>query len=728
MYAFDKDGKCILLNKNLAELFQTNLNEAIGKKREELILDNNTKIHRNNDLQIFESGISMQFQEEISFPDGIHTFLTEKFPLYDEVGEIYAVAGISSDITKQKKVEKEIFEKHQLLEAIFQSAPMAVLCLDREGFVTMWTPSAEKMFGWREKDILGKKNPIIPTEKLEEFEVAHSYIIEGNSLLGREIKRQKSDGSLLDIFISVSPLKDVNGYILGAIAICNDISNKKILENALKESEKKLRSVFDVLDVGITITDKEGNIIDCNKASEKILGITKEEHLTRNYAGKEWTIVRPDLTPMPTEEFASVRALRENRQVANVEMGVLKPNNDISWILVNATPMENTNLGVAISYIDITDLRKTEKELSKNLIEQNIILDNSNIGIAKTIDRKIIWANKQMCEMFQYTPSEILNLPTKSLYESEMDFEKLGKIGYDILKTGNTFTTEERMIRKDKSSIIIRLIGKAIHPNDLSKGSIWILYDITEEIKAKLTLVESEKKLKELNTAKDRFFSIVAHDLRSPIASLLTSLDLLTDPESDFSIEETHEFLLKLKESSETTYSLLENLLQWAKSQKGEIKFNPEENSLNDLINENIKLFSNLSKSRGIHLSSQLEKNHFCFFDKNLIDTVLRNLINNALKYTKENDSVLISAIEKDNKVIISVKDTGTGMNENTLESLFRIDVKHHSQEGTRGEKGSGLGLILCKEFIEKHNEKIWAYSELGKGSEFLFTVPIVFR
>jgi len=243
-----------------------------------------------------------------------------------------------------------------------------------------------------------------------------------------------------------------------------------------------------------------------------------------------------------------------------------------------------------------------------------------------------------------------------------------------------------------------------------------------EEIKA-----QAEDLIK-TNATKDKFFSIIAHDLRGPVGNLVSFLELLTDERNNYTADKQLQFLSLLKNAAQTTYPLLNNLLTWAQTQRNEIVFKPTKNSLLAVINANIGLFANSLHNKKIKLVNSLSQDYVFYFDNNMINTVIRNLLNNAIKYTDENGKISIAVNETDEHIVFSIKDTGKGMSDETKAKLFKLDVKQHSALGTMGESGTGLGLIICKEFIEKHNGDIWVESELGMGSTFTFTLPTKMR
>ena len=241
--------------------------------------------------------------------------------------------------------------------------------------------------------------------------------------------------------------------------------------------------------------------------------------------------------------------------------------------------------------------------------------------------------------------------------------------------------------------------------------------------KNKEILIQRDR-LDELNQTKNKLFSIIAHDLRGPIGSTSTFLELLTTHESEFTKQELLDNLILIKDSTKATFKLLENLLTWARAQKGEIVFNPQKNNFFILVQANTDLFISNAESKKIHIINEINPDLAFEFDEEMINTVMRNLINNAIKYTGEGGQITISAKELGPTVEISVTDTGIGMDSDTTELLFITDLKRNRKEGTNGEKGTGLGLILSKEFITIHAGTISAESEPGKGSTFKFILP----
>ncbi|MGV8964401.1 MAG: ATP-binding protein [Candidatus Saccharimonadaceae bacterium] len=249
-------------------------------------------------------------------------------------------------------------------------------------------------------------------------------------------------------------------------------------------------------------------------------------------------------------------------------------------------------------------------------------------------------------------------------------------------------------------------------------------FDITELKQLSAMNKESEIRLFELNAAKDKLFSIIAHDLRTPFNSILGFSELLIENVKDYDTAEAAEFLSIISSSAKNTLALLDNLLNWAKIQTGQIDYKFERLILSTIIQEILDISISNAKIKGISLNYMQSADILVYADENMLKTVLRNLISNAIKFTKPGGNINILTISEQNQVEISISDNGVGMDEEARKKLFNIS-SNITSVGTSNEKGSGLGLVLCKEFVEKLGGKIWVESKKEKGSDFKFTLPL---
>jgi len=353
------------------------------------------------------------------------------------------------------------------------------------------------------------------------------------------------------------------------------------------------------------------------------------------------------------------------------------------------------------------------------------IIDNVPISVfAKDVQNNytyLIW-NKELEKVFGTKSDKILGIHDYQLFEKKdadyfRNYDESVMNGREIVD----IPMEELQTVEGPKLVHTRKIPIYDHNNN-PHILLGCLEDITGKIKTENELKESENKLRILNNDKDRFISILAHDLRNPFNTLLGFSDLLLENINAISKNEISEQIQIINQISHKTYNLLEDLLLWIQSQSGKIKFEPVQIDFNNLVTDILHNYD--SNSKNIEILVQNDLNVSVCADVNMLKTILRNLISNAFKFTNNNGSIKISAKSDNDNAIISVTDNGIGINAEDVNKLFDFSKKFSSL-GTNNEKGSGLGLLICSEFIEKHNGKIWAKSTFGIGSEFTFTIPL---
>ena len=256
--------------------------------------------------------------------------------------------------------------------------------------------------------------------------------------------------------------------------------------------------------------------------------------------------------------------------------------------------------------------------------------------------------------------------------------------------------------------------------NNYKKMRDVALVEVEQRKISEAKLIDSEKQLKIINADKDRFFSIISHDLKSPFVGLIGYSEMIATDYESFSTEELKSMMNDIYQISKNTFSLLQNLLDWSRIQTGKMEITFEKLNLLEMTKNIISLLELNARQKSIHLIPEIDENLTVFADEDMLKTVIRNLVSNAIKFTNSGGRILISAGIVGEKILISVTDDGVGMTEEVLDKLFRIDV-NHTQKGTNEEEGTGLGLILCQEMIKKHNSEIRVESQIGNGSRFYF-------
>ena len=282
------------------------------------------------------------------------------------------------------------------------------------------------------------------------------------------------------------------------------------------------------------------------------------------------------------------------------------------------------------------------------------------------------------------------------------------------------------MVRPDGSNRVVWAEAGELLKDENGKPCLLsgIVQDITERKKAEEEIKQKNLELAELNASKDKFFSIIAHDLKSPLSGFLGLTKLMADDTSDFTLKEFYEISRNMQITAGNLYRLLENLLEWSTVQRGLIEFKPVKCELITNVKQILDVHSEQIKQKQIEIHNWIPENTFVFADVQMLNTILRNLISNAIKFTPRGGRIEIgtSIDSSEDKIEIFVKDNGIGMDKPTLDKLFKID-RIIMRPGTEKEPSTGLGLLLCKEFIDKHNCSIWVESAVGIGSTFYFTL-----
>lgn len=340
----------------------------------------------------------------------------------------------------------------------------------------------------------------------------------------------------------------------------------------------------------------------------------------------------------------------------------------------------------------------------------------------KDAESRLLLVNDAFCKTFKLSREEIIG---KTLAENVPPEERESFLAIDrqVIKDGKENINEEPLTVESGDTHIIATKKNRFTDKDNNHFLVGIIRDITKRFKAEKALKENEAKLAELNESKDKMFSIIAHDLRGPMGSLVGLSEILQSEEDDLNDLEKKEYLKMIHRSIVSTKSLLDNLLKWANCQRGNIRPQKKPFRLNTCVDEICLHLKGISQSKAISLQNKIDPELTLNSDYEIISTVIRNLVGNAIKFSHEGGAVRINAKINGDHMNISVSDDGVGMSKDQAAGLFTIRAK--STRGTANEKGSGLGLMLCKDFVELLGGQIKVSSELGHGSCFQFTIPV---
>ncbi len=369
--------------------------------------------------------------------------------------------------------------------------------------------------------------------------------------------------------------------------------------------------------------------------------------------------------------------------------------------------------------------KKIERKLRESEERHRSVVETAGeaIVIVDSRDNIVSW-NRAAETMFGYARVEAAGRPFTRMIPEGLRKEIEDEM-HQIVATGQSARFERKVeysgLRKDGCEFPMEFFLTTWNTREEIFCTM-IMADISERKRIEEALRASEQQLRVLNASKNKFFSIIAHDLKNPLMSFLAFADLLKDF-NNWEEEQIEKYTRQFRDSAENLAALLENLLTWSKIQRGLAEYQPQQIAINHIVAWSIQLLKPHAEQKQITLRNSIQEEIPVSADVNMVDTVIRNLISNALKFTNSGDTVDVSARQAAHNIEVSVSDTGIGIPEKKLPQLFRIEAKTQ-RTGTAGEKGTGLGLILCKEFVEQHGGGIWVASEVGKGTTFTFSLP----
>ncbi|TAL79221.1 MAG: PAS domain S-box protein, partial [Bacteroidetes bacterium] len=554
------------------------------------------------------------------------------------------------------------------------------------------------------------------------------------------------------------PLSDSQGSIIGTFGISRDITLRKNAEEALRLSEERFRSVAESASDAIITTDSNNNIIGWNRGAEKAFGYTESEIkgqsldliIHEDYRNRQFKLI--ELLKMGGGKFMTGKTVEFH--------GVKK--NGLAFPVEMSFSGWKTSEGQYFTGIvrDITSRKRTELE---NQIIHEItqgVTSTSNLDeLLKLIHHslgKVVYAencfvalhNKQTgLFSFPYFVDKIDQIPmptsmgkscsayvfrtVKPLLLTQQNFDELIKQN-EVELVGSQSPSWIGIPLQTPSDVIgVLVLQHYEKENVYSEKDVNFLISIAGQIAIAIERKKAEEEIKlkneqlqSLNAEKDKFFSILAHDLRGPMSAFVAATQILTEDIQIMSLEEIREITITMKTDATNIYKLLENLLEWSRLQRGVMEFNPSKLNLKSVINTSIESVTVSARKKEIGITISVTDDLEVFADKHMFETVIRNLVSNAIKFTNPGGKVSVTAgYDNEKSAEILITDSGIGMTPELKDKLFQISEKT-SRPGTEGEPSTGLGLLLVKEFIEKHGGKIWVESEAGKGSTFSFTIP----
>jgi PAS domain S-box-containing protein len=646
---------------------------------------------------------------------------------------------LKNENLRRQQLEEQILESEKKYRILFLDSPDAYLIII-EGVFVDCNRAAEQMMRTQRNQIIGKSPDSISPEfqpdgkKSNEAAAAKiNYAMEhGQDTFEWVHRRFNGTEFMVEVSIAAMTLDGKPSLF----TTWRDINERKSAEEKLRESEQLYRFLTETMkDVVWTLNTKTLYFNYLSPSIFNLRGYTPEEIKAQPMDAALTPEQSADLKEEMRSCVADFRANKINSDTyfTNEVEQPCKDGKMVSTEVVTCYYLNKKNNSVELHGVtrDITDRKMAEKALKESeekFREMAELLPQ--IVFETDMQGKLTYVNRQAFVLLGYPEDmDIKNFSTIDLYIP--DDRPRAILNIQQRMAGKKEGSNEYTIQRADGSLINALVySNPIIKENKPVGLRGIIVDISERKQSERQINQQNAELQKLNGEKDKFFSIIAHDLKSPFNGILGFSNLLVEQVREKDYNSIEKYAQIIQQSSGRAMDLLMNLMEWASSQTGRLEFNPEYFELVSDINELILFFKDIAGQKSISISSQLPSNAPVFADKAMISTILRNLISNAIKFSHPGGEIVISVEENQTRLTISVSDKGVGIPKNSIDKLFRID-ENYSTPGTQNEKGTGLGLILCKEFIEKHKGKIWVASEaenpsagIAGGSSFYFSIP----
>jgi signal transduction histidine kinase len=511
-----------------------------------------------------------------------------------------------------------------------------------------------------------------------------------------------------------------------------------LLQESLQKQIGNLGAIFYSSPVSLMVLDENTSVVLVNKAALLFSGNSNEEvleHRPGNALGCVHGMDDPRGCGYSTTcKLCPVRNSIENMLAnggsvygAEVQLTLIRNGEPRKvWLEVSAELInQDGHQYVCVALNDITQRKHNEIKLLEKDALLNITGLTAKVGgwEFNTETLRQTWT-EEVYHIHELESSFDPNVSQGINFYAPVSRPVIAEAVQRIIEFGEPFDLELELITSKGNHRWVHSIGKAQQEAGKIQKVYGSIQDITEQKSAEEEIKKQNEELQKINAEKDKFFSIIAHDLRSPFNGFIGLTQVIAEGFPSLSMEKIKEIALTMNKSATNLYRLLSNLLEWSQIQRGTIVFEPKEVQLRMVVEESIAAIQESVKIKNIEITSDIPMDLWVYADTNMIQTILRNLVSNAVKFTPNGGKVSLAAKRNDDKSTeITVQDNGIGMSQTMLENLFRMDVQS-SRKGTEKEPGTGLGLLLCKEFVDKHSGRIWVESEEGKGSTFYLWLP----
>ena len=635
-------------------------------------------------------------------------------------------ATVFEDVTQLKLAEQDLFDSEARYRSMISNISDVIGIMGADGLMKYKSPNIEKFFGWLPEERVGASgfSTIHPDDIEHVQKVFYSLLEDNNSVKTMEFRYECKDGSYKPVELTAANLLNeplVNGVLLNY----RDISERKQMEEEKARQTSLINSLLDSIPDIIFFKDKKGVYLGCNPPFAAFVGKSRSEIIGKT----DYDLF--DRETADSFRFFDREMLKQKLPRRNEEW-ITYPHGRKILIDTLKTPYwadEGRLIGVLGVSRDITERKIAEEELKQLSARLSMATRSGGVGVwdYDIVSNILVW-DDQMFALYGIKRADFsgAHQSWRAGLHPE-DAEQSDAYIQMAIRGEKEFNTEFRVVWPDGSVHYIRAFAIVQRDNfGRPVNMIGTNWDITAQKQTEQEIKQKNEELQKVIAEKNKFFSIIAHDLRGPLGEMMGITEMMANDEVHITETEKKEITLLLNDSAHNTFNLLENLLEWSQMDRGLTDFKPQKLDLKNVVTDCLNIVAEPAVKKRIELIVDINEKQEVFVDKNMLQTVIRNLLSNAIKFTPPGGRVTISSKPaENNRMVISVSDTGIGMSDQMRDNLFSIGANTR-RPGTEGEKSTGLGLLLCEEFVEKHGGKIRVESEQNHGTVFSFTISSV--
>ena len=681
--------------------------------------------------ELRESFRNFEYRREL--PGGeIRFYSISGYPVIDSFGDFKGYRGTTRDATAQKQQEVDLQTARDRMELAAESAGIGVWIFDVNHNTLEWDERMCRLYGHDKRQGLQPyevwTNSLHPEDKAS-GEQALADALSGKKEFDTEFRIVWPNGKVRHIRGTARVQRDDQADTVRMIGVNFDITEQRERERKIASEEMRLRAIYNILPVGISITDPQGRIIDCNPASDRMLGITKADHLARTYDGKEWAINREDGTPMPVEEFASVRALTQNIEVHDVVMQVVTDHHS-AWLSVSAMPVAHDDFGVVIAYVDITEGKQAQEKIAQNEVLLRGAIDAVDEAFVLFDPQdQLVFCNEKYREMYaSIAPLMVSGTSFESILRAGAELGNFeGAIGradaWIEERLERHREAHSELLQKHTNGRTLRIIERRM-PDGHTVG---FRIDITD-------LVNAKEQAQAASRFKGEFLANMSHEIRTPMNAILGMLKLMHNTQLQ---PRQLDYVQKTEGAAKSLLGLLNDILDFSKVEAGKMTLDPRPFALDRLMRDLSVIFSASLGNKPVEVLFDIDPRvpHQLMGDSLRLQQILINLGGNAIKFTAQGEVVVRVRLEdlegsasgQQARVRFSVKDSGIGIAPENQDKIFAGFTQAEATT-TRRFGGTGLGLSICRRLIDLMGGQLQLESAVGEGSTFSFSVvmPVV--